>query len=98
MTTTTARTPLDPPSDQNPDGGAQDTHPFRTMPHNTDAEKSLLGAVFVNNRAYETVSEFLRPEHFAFPQHGRIFEASAKLIERGQIADPDSLPAVPTTS
>jgi replicative DNA helicase len=58
------------------------------MPHNTDAEKSLLGAIFVNNRAYESVSEFLKPEHFAYPQHGRIFEACAKLIERGQIADP----------
>ena len=58
------------------------------MPHNLEAEKSLLGAIFVNNRAYEAVSEFLSPEHFAYPQHGRIYEACAKLIERGQIADP----------
>ncbi len=64
---------------------------FRTPPHNTDAEKALLGAVFANNRAYERVSEFLRPEHFAVPQHGRIFEACARLIERGQIADPVTL-------
>ena len=61
------------------------------MPHNIEAEKGLLGAVFVNNRAYETVSEFLRPEHFSYQQHGRIFEAAAKLIERGQIADPVTL-------
>jgi replicative DNA helicase len=61
------------------------------MPHNPEAEKSLLGAIFVNNRAYETVSEFLKPEHFAYSQHGRIFEACAKLIERGQIADPITL-------
>ncbi|MEE2698366.1 MAG: replicative DNA helicase [Pseudomonadota bacterium] len=61
---------------------------FRTMPHNLEAEKSLLGAIFVNNRAYEAVSEFLYAEHFAYPQHGRIFEACAKIIERGQIADP----------
>ena len=95
MATTTARTPTDPPSqDQNSDtapGGAAETHPFRTQPHNPEAEKGLLGAIFVNNRAYETVSDFLRPEHFAFPQHGRVFEASAKLIERGQIADPVTL-------
>jgi replicative DNA helicase len=61
------------------------------MPHNPEAEKSLLGAIFVNNRAYETVSEFLKPEHFAYPQHGRIYEACTKLIERGQIADPITL-------
>ena len=34
------------------------------MPHNTEAEMALLGAIFVNNRAYEAVSDFLRPEHF----------------------------------
>jgi replicative DNA helicase len=61
------------------------------MPHNQEAEKSLLGAIFVNNRAYESVSEYLRPEHFAYSQHGRIYEACAKLIERGQIADPITL-------
>ena len=61
------------------------------MPHNTEAEMALLGAIFVNNRAYEAVSDFLRPEHFAYPQHGRIFEACMKLIERGQIADPVTL-------
>ncbi len=64
---------------------------FRTMPHNVEAEKSLLGAIFVNNRAFETVSEFLRPQHFAYAPHGRIFDAAAKLIERGQIADPVTL-------
>src|SRR3546814_2121205 len=37
----------------------------REPPHNLEAEQALLGAVLVNNRAYERVSEFLRPEHFA---------------------------------
>jgi len=64
---------------------------FRTPPHNMEAEKALLGAIFANNRAYESVSEFLRPEHFALGQNGRIFAACAKLIERGQIADPVTL-------
>ncbi len=64
---------------------------FRTPPHNVEAEKALIGAVFANNRAYEAVSEFLRPEHFALGQNGRIFEACGKLIERGQIADPVTL-------
>jgi replicative DNA helicase len=64
---------------------------FRTPPHNVDAEKALLGAIFANNRAYEAVSEFLRPEHFALGQNGSIFAACGKLIERGQIADPVTL-------
>ncbi len=64
---------------------------FRTPPHNYEAEKALLGAIFANNNAYEKVSDFLRPEHFADPIHGRVFEAAAKLIERGQIADPITL-------
>ncbi len=60
---------------------------FRTLPYNIEAEKSLLGAIFANNRAHEKVSEFLRPEHFAMVEHGLIYEAATKLIERGQIAD-----------
>ena len=64
---------------------------FRTLPHNVEAEKAFLGAVFVNNRAYERVSDFLKAEHFALAQHGRIYEACARLIERGQIADPITL-------
>ena len=64
---------------------------FRSPPHNFEAEKALLGAIFANNNAYDRVSDFLRPEHFADPVHGRIFEASLKLIERGQIADPITL-------
>ena len=64
---------------------------FRVPPRNTEAEQALLGAVLVNNRAYERVSEFLRAEHFADPLHGRIFESCARLIERGQIADGTTL-------
>jgi len=64
---------------------------FRTPPHNYEAEKALIGAIFANNKAFEKVSEFLRPEHFADPVHGKIFEACALLIQRGQIANPVTL-------
>lgn len=64
---------------------------YRTPPQNSDAEQALLGALLVNNKAYERVSEFLRPEHFFDPIHGRIFEAIHKLVERGQIASPVTL-------
>lgn len=65
--------------------------PFRTPPHNIEAEQALLGAILVNNQAYHRVAEFLRGEHFAEGVHGRIFEAIGKLIERGQIANPVTL-------
>lgn len=61
------------------------------LPHNLEAEQALLGAILVNNRTLETVCEFLRPEHFYDPAHGRIFAAANKLIERGQVANPLTL-------
>lgn len=64
---------------------------IRTLPHNTDAERGFLGAVLVDNRAFERVSEYLRAEHFVTGQHKLIFEACAKLIERDQIANPITL-------
>jgi replicative DNA helicase len=64
---------------------------YRTPPRNFEAEQGLLGAILINNRAYERVSEFLKPEHFADPLHGRIFESCGTLIERGQVADPTTL-------
>jgi len=64
---------------------------LRSPPHNFEAEKALLGAIFANNNAYDHVAGYLRPEHFADPIHGKIFAAVSKLIERGQIADPITL-------
>ncbi|MHA1537254.1 MAG: DnaB-like helicase N-terminal domain-containing protein, partial [Alphaproteobacteria bacterium] len=61
---------------------------YRAPPHNFEAEMALLGAILTNNRSYDRVSEFLRPEHFADARHGQIFEAAGRLIDHGQIADP----------
>ncbi len=68
-------------------GTESDDGPLREPPFNYEAEQALLGAVLANNRAFERVSDFLLPEHFADETHGRIFEACGKLIERGQIAN-----------
>ncbi len=65
----------------------------RLPPSNTQAEQALLGALLANNKAYERVSEFLIPEHFADPVHGRIFQAIARRIEAGQLADAITLKA-----
>lgn len=64
---------------------------YRTLPHNLDAERGLLGAILIDNRAIEKVSDFLGAHHFMAGQHALIYEACEKLIERGQIADPITL-------
>ncbi len=97
--TTTTMTPPPPGLDENDAGVLDGTRSaisggssvFRSPPHNLEAEKALLGAICINNRAYERVSEFLKPEHFAAHQHGLVFDACTRLIERGQIADPVTL-------
>ena len=65
----------------------------RMPPSNDRAEMALLGALLANNKAYERVSEFLLPEHFADPVHGRIYQAIARRVEAGQLADAVTLKA-----
>ncbi len=71
--------------------GGGETLPTRLPPLNYEAEQALLGAVLANNLVFDRVNEFLRPEHFADPLHGRIYEAMGKLVQRGQIANPVTL-------
>lgn len=61
------------------------------IPHNPDAERGLLGAIMLNNRALDRVVEFLRPEHFHDPLHQRVFKAILSANERGERADPVTL-------
>ncbi len=58
-----------------------------TLPQNIEAEQALLGAILANNKAFEKVSEFLKPQHFADSIHAKIFEVISKLIMRGHVAD-----------
>ena len=70
------------------DDGAQG---YRVLPHNIEAEQALLGAILVNNEAYDRLSSFLEPAHFFDALHGRIYEAAAKLITAGHLASPVTL-------
>lgn len=65
--------------------------PEEQVPYNLEAEQSLLGILLLDNSMMETVSDFLRPFHFADGIHGKIFEGISRLVERGQIADPITL-------
>jgi replicative DNA helicase len=64
---------------------------FRTAPHNVEAEQALLGAILINNEAFDRVSDFLQPAHFSEEIHRRTFEVAASLIRAGKIATPITL-------
>ncbi|MGH6792171.1 MAG: replicative DNA helicase [Methyloceanibacter sp.] len=70
---------------------APETPVFREPPYNLEAEQALLGAILVNNEAVDRVSSFLKPDHFFDTLHGRIYEASSKLILGGKRATPITL-------
>ncbi|HUO54677.1 MAG TPA: replicative DNA helicase [Rhodoblastus sp.] len=63
----------------------------RTPPANLEAEQALLGAILVNNDAFDRVSDFLKPEHFAEELHRRIYETAGQLIRAGKLATPVTL-------
>lgn len=64
---------------------------LRAPPANLEAEQALLGAILVNNDAFDRVSDFLKPEHFAEELHRRIFETAGQLIRAGKLATPVTL-------
>ena len=57
------------------------------LPRSIEAEQALIGALLANNKAYEKVSEFLRPEHFSDPIHVKVYEVMERLIQKGHVAD-----------
>ncbi len=64
---------------------------YRILPHNQDAEQGLLGALLIDNRGLEKISDFLKARHFFMPAHQRIYEAVLTFIDRGQNASPVTL-------
>lgn len=59
----------------------------RTPPQDIDAERSVLGAMLLENAAVSEASSRLTPEDFYRPAHARIFEAMIALYERTEPID-----------
>jgi len=59
----------------------------RTLPHNIDAEKAVLGAILVNNENYYRVLESLKPEDFYMDSHRVIYRKMVDLIEKSKAID-----------
>lgn len=53
----------------------------RTLPHNLEAERSVLGAILVHNDAFEEAGTIVKPEDFFRDAHRRIFAAIVYLRE-----------------
>jgi replicative DNA helicase len=61
--------------------------PERTLPHNLEAEKSVLGAILVNNEAFNHAAELIDARDFFRDAHRRIFDKMIILSERGDAID-----------
>ncbi len=59
----------------------------KSLPHNADAERTVLGAVLVDNAAFNSAAEILTKDDFYREGHRRIFDAMAALSERSQPID-----------
>src|SRR5690348_7400974 len=59
----------------------------RTLPHNLEAERSVLGAILLHNDAFNLAAEVIDAHDFFRDAHRRIFEKMVKLSERGDAID-----------
>src|SRR5262245_17773093 len=59
----------------------------RTLPHNLEAERSVLGAILLHNDAFNLAAEVIDSNDFFRDAHRRIFDKMVKLTERGDAID-----------
>ena len=59
----------------------------RTLPHNVDAEKSVLGSILVNNENYYTVVENLHSDDFYLGAHRTIFRTMSDIVDASRAVD-----------
>ena len=59
----------------------------RTLPHNLEAEKCVLGAILINNHAFNQAAEVIDAADFFREAHRRIFEKMVALTDRSEPVD-----------
>ena len=59
----------------------------RTLPHNLEAERSVLGAILVHNDAFNTAAQVIDGRDFYRDAHRRIFDRMVALSERNAAID-----------
>ena len=55
---------------------------IKILPHNDEAERSVLGAILIDKDAVTVVSEILRAAHFYNERHGIIYDSMLTLSEQ----------------
>ncbi|MBV9481214.1 MAG: replicative DNA helicase [Acidobacteria bacterium] len=58
-----------------------------TLPASLEAERSILGAILLDNRAYNEAAEQLHPEDFSLDAHRRIYSRVVDLMESARPVD-----------
>ncbi|MFQ5663215.1 MAG: replicative DNA helicase [Terriglobia bacterium] len=59
----------------------------RKLPHNLEAERSVLGAILLDNEAFHPAIEVLQPADFFLDSHRRIFARMIELSEANRAID-----------
>lgn len=59
----------------------------KTLPHNLEAERSILGAVLLDDKALLTVFETVKSQDFYLEGHRRVFEKMVQLMNLSQPID-----------
>ena len=57
------------------------------LPANVDAEKTILGAILLDNAAHAEAAEHVSPDDFSLDSHRRIFLRMGELIDTGRAVD-----------
>ena len=64
-----------------------DYSPAQTLPANVEAERSILGAILLDNFAYNQAAEHLKAEDFCLDSHRRIYSRMVDLAESARPID-----------
>ena len=67
--------------------GIQDPFFEKGLPSNPEAERSILGAILLDNTVCNQAIELLRREDFFLDSHRRIYDKMVALTERGMPID-----------
>ena len=61
--------------------------PERTLPHSLDAERSILGAILIDNEGFNVAAAVIDARSFFRDAHRRIFDRMVDLAEKNQPID-----------
>ena len=62
--------------------------PTRDLPHNVEAEQAVLGAMLIEETAFDLVADRIKAEDFYIHAHQLVFAACAELAQEKQVIDP----------